>query len=611
MSHDAMLREAVDAISKGQRIRARDLLTRLLRTDQTSAEYWLWMSSVVDTQQERIYCLESALKLDPTNTAARQGLIMLGRLKPGEEIKPVPPPKRSTAVELEELEQPKTGFRKIWANPRSRGVFVGGSFVLVLAIILGSYFSLKASYNNRLAAVLTARVPTATLRPFRTNTPGPTQTLVVRSPTPTFRGPTPLWVFLEATYTPVPPYVSTPHPRYESFRTGMRAYERGDYEKMLTYMKQASDYEPDSADLKYFVGESYRFLEDYPNALDYYNQAIELDPNFGAAYLGRARVERRVDPEANTLGDIDQAITLDASMGEAYLERAGYYLEIGQPISATVDLDSAEGLIPYSPYLFMYRSQASLAQGDIPAAVDFAKQAYDTDMTLLPVYLTLAEAYMADGNYPKALNALDTYLIYVTDKPDGFIMKGRMYLEQDKYEQAVEQFDKALELDNTRADAYYYRGLTHMQLEEGQEAVNDLVHAQSFDLKNFQINLDLGRALMLADRNADARDQFDATMKLAVSNLELASVYYYRALAFEHLNATTSAGRDWLALLELEGDDIPQDWRTTAQQHLDVIYPPTPTVTVTSTATLKPTKTPTPAPATKTPTPAKTATRKP
>ena len=57
MSDDRMLDEAIAAAREGDRTRARDLLTRLLRTDQSNPEYWLWMSSIVDSPKEKIYCL--------------------------------------------------------------------------------------------------------------------------------------------------------------------------------------------------------------------------------------------------------------------------------------------------------------------------------------------------------------------------------------------------------------------------------------------------------------------------------------------------------------------------------------------------------------------------
>ena len=43
---DTMFQEAVKAAREGDKIRARDLLTRLLRTTKTNPAYWLWMRRV-------------------------------------------------------------------------------------------------------------------------------------------------------------------------------------------------------------------------------------------------------------------------------------------------------------------------------------------------------------------------------------------------------------------------------------------------------------------------------------------------------------------------------------------------------------------------------------
>ena len=79
MSDDVMLKKAKKAVRQGQRVRARDLLTRLLRADQNNPEYWLWMSSVVETTKEQIYCLQQVLRLDAENSTAKLGLYQNGR----------------------------------------------------------------------------------------------------------------------------------------------------------------------------------------------------------------------------------------------------------------------------------------------------------------------------------------------------------------------------------------------------------------------------------------------------------------------------------------------------------------------------------------------------
>jgi len=85
---DVVFQEAVEALREGKKARARELLTGLLKTDQNNATYWVWMSATVDSAKERIYCLQTALKLDPQNATAKRGLILHGALPPDETVQP-------------------------------------------------------------------------------------------------------------------------------------------------------------------------------------------------------------------------------------------------------------------------------------------------------------------------------------------------------------------------------------------------------------------------------------------------------------------------------------------------------------------------------------------
>src|SRR5512140_300603 len=120
---NTILREAVEALRQGDRVRARDLLTRMLKTDQNNATYWVWLSAAVDTQKERIYCLQSALRLEPENAAAKRGLTMLGGLPPDDSVQPFPV--NHPRSWEEKLVIPKdVGAKKHgWANPITR-VFI-------------------------------------------------------------------------------------------------------------------------------------------------------------------------------------------------------------------------------------------------------------------------------------------------------------------------------------------------------------------------------------------------------------------------------------------------------------------------------------------------------
>jgi Tfp pilus assembly protein PilF len=335
----------MEAVRQGQRARARDLLTRLLRADQANPQYWLWMSAVVETAKEQAYCLQTAQKLDPENTAIRRGLVITGASPPDQNVTPRPPVRRKWTVEA--MEEPPTGLKAIWANRVVRIVFFAVVSVLVLGLILLGIFGA----SRKQAAVA--------LRPTKTPGPPPTFTLTPTmlggkptakvTPTPIDSGPKPLWMLLKATYTPEPIYINTPHPISEAYRAGQRAYERGDLASALVFFKQASQVDLNAPDILYYIGEVESEMGNQQAALEAYNQAIERNSAFAPAYLGRAHASLKLNPQADIGADLQAAVERDPAMADAYLELAAYDLAHGDVPAALQALDAAEQLIPYSP----------------------------------------------------------------------------------------------------------------------------------------------------------------------------------------------------------------------------------------------------------------------
>lgn len=71
---DAWLRGGIEAAKAGEKDKARRLLEQVVETDQTRETAWLWLSAVVDSREEKISCLETALKLNPANQDAKMAL---------------------------------------------------------------------------------------------------------------------------------------------------------------------------------------------------------------------------------------------------------------------------------------------------------------------------------------------------------------------------------------------------------------------------------------------------------------------------------------------------------------------------------------------------------
>jgi len=73
------LAEGIARAKAGQREPARELLLRVVGRDERNAQAWLWLSGVVDGDEDRRVALENVLTLDPQNAAARAGLDWLDR----------------------------------------------------------------------------------------------------------------------------------------------------------------------------------------------------------------------------------------------------------------------------------------------------------------------------------------------------------------------------------------------------------------------------------------------------------------------------------------------------------------------------------------------------
>lgn len=70
------LQEAISLIKSGDRQNGQRLLSEVLKTDPGNELAWLWMSTLVAGDQKR-FCLEKALSINPNNIQAKQQLAQL------------------------------------------------------------------------------------------------------------------------------------------------------------------------------------------------------------------------------------------------------------------------------------------------------------------------------------------------------------------------------------------------------------------------------------------------------------------------------------------------------------------------------------------------------
>ncbi|NMB67292.1 MAG: tetratricopeptide repeat protein [Chloroflexi bacterium] len=585
---EKMAHEAFSALQQRDRNRARDLLARLIKLNPSRVDYWVWMSTVVDSPKERVFCLKEALRLDPQNVMARRGLIVLGELPVDDSlVVPYSAQKRNWQPSLlKEAEEQKQLAAKAW---RSIALYAAGA-VLVVMLIAGAAFGAgrllrpKAQQSGPSGVFIVNA--TATALPTQTALPG-------RGITPT---PTPPWGNLQLSPTPL--YAQTPHPRTEAYRSAVRAYERGDWAGAISYFDQVVAVEPDAPDLYYFIGEAQRQAGNPEEALEAYNTAIEKSASFAPAYLGRARLRLAEAPRAyadSIRADLEKAAALDPLLGEVFLETARLdLLQTGRLEEAGAALDEAALLLPDSPEVDLLRGEVLLAQGLPAEAADALRAGIERNPASLPAYKLLGRALQLDGQYEESLEPLQIYIQYANPDAEALAWLGAAYAGQGEYTLALETLDRAVALDDESFEALYQRGLVHLELEEYEQARRDLSNAYVINMDSFAANLALARADLKVNATREAFALFEASENLSRSDADLAQVYYYRGIAQHEYGSMTAALRDFRALLEMPADLVPADWLEEIRGRMDLIISPTPSPSPQASATRRASATPTP-----------------
>lgn len=66
----AALKKGISAAQAGDRVLARQLLEQVVRSDEHSAEAWMWLASIAEYPEELLACLDNVLDIDPGNERA-------------------------------------------------------------------------------------------------------------------------------------------------------------------------------------------------------------------------------------------------------------------------------------------------------------------------------------------------------------------------------------------------------------------------------------------------------------------------------------------------------------------------------------------------------------
>ncbi|MFQ5407938.1 MAG: tetratricopeptide repeat protein [Anaerolineales bacterium] len=525
-TNNSLFDEGVAAARQGDRVKARTAFTRLLRTEKENVDAWLWMSSVVDTDRERIYCLNTALKLDPDSKVALRGLALLGALPA--ELRPTPAYDFETdgaGSSATEPQQPQR--RRRFRLRRSRRLEFALIVVLLLALGGVGFIFVGNQVAERLRIAQITPSPTST--PTATSTYTPTVTL---TPTAEIRTATPIPTAAAAgpslaeilgldnlpTATPLPPVLDNFYPTGDTqLRAGIRAYEAGEYESATVTLADALQTNPEMVEAYYYSGLAYLELENYLQAADQFNKAIQLRADFVPAFVGRGRANFGLgfDP----LQHYQDAQRIDPTWPDTYIYESIYYNLTGQPDAALEAIEAGLAQIPGHVELRWRHAAQMLIAGQAEAAFDEVEAALLIDPTAVEAYLVRGEVLNALGRYADAQADLNAYIYLRPDDPRGLRAFAAAYVGLGDPATAILHLTNALALAPDSIELLLERGNAYLAMEDFTSAEQDFLAVENAT-NSVAARLGLGRAKMGQGQIDAAREEFGRAVELAPGAFE-------------------------------------------------------------------------------------------
>ncbi len=93
----ALFKAGKEAARKGDNRKAHKFFRQAIEVDPYHEQVWLWLASVVETDEDRRVCFENVLELNSTNPTARRQLEQLNAKAIAEALNPSAKPKKRAA----------------------------------------------------------------------------------------------------------------------------------------------------------------------------------------------------------------------------------------------------------------------------------------------------------------------------------------------------------------------------------------------------------------------------------------------------------------------------------------------------------------------------------
>jgi len=268
-------------------------------------------------------------------------------------------------------------------------------------------------------------------------------------------------------------------------------------------------------------------IDNIHTALASYDAALEIDADYAAAHAGRCELYVRAYAEANDATYIQRAedscetaLELNHNLDVVHTSLGQLYTSTGEYDRSEVEYRRALQIDPSSVASFVglghtYQLQRRFEEAE--ASLRLAIGLHPGDA--LP-YHRLGVFLFRSGRYTEAAEQLRQAVALNPQDMNLYASLGGAFMLMGRFDLAAPTFEKAIEIEPTDL-AYSNLGLMHYYLGDADAAIASHNSAVELNPNDHLAHSNLGDALWIAEREADAIREFETARPLAEALLQV------------------------------------------------------------------------------------------
>jgi tetratricopeptide (TPR) repeat protein len=298
--------------------------------------------------------------------------------------------------------------------------------------------------------------------------------------------------------------------------------DKGDVARALTELQAVVTQKPDNPVSRFQLGRAHASRGEWEQARQQFQKAIELRPDYLLPRLALAHLQASHGDYEASLKSAEEIIKIDRTNLSAHLIASASLLGQKKFAESRAILDALLKTNPGAPEVLFQLGVVNLSEKKFKDAEDAFRRSYQLNPTNPRGLLGIVDTLVAEGKTDEALKLLQTESDKAPNSLGLLLALGETQVHSGLYDAGIQTFSRALAkvpaASREQGEIYMRIGETYRRKGDAAGAIQSLQKARETLPDNVNLLSTLGLVLDGANRKAEARQVYDATLKIEPNN---------------------------------------------------------------------------------------------